>query len=262
MRVILPQTYGVGPHAESPTAEMLRSAGLLFAGRGARLSGPTAGAVTGVWSRGSDEVHVSAPGLRKTRLEPFVFHRTQTERFARRGRVIDGFAVPHPLDLCADLARSLSSLQLAHVVDRSRYQELVTLEGIDALCEQWAGVPFVTVLREARDLVRGGSAGTRSVSEDILHQALLRAGIPPTHVNVRGILGVPSDEPDFVWLDRRLNVEVDGRQHDEPEQRALDGARDEVMRSLGIRVTRFRAADVRRRPGWVVQQIRAALRAG
>lgn len=259
MSLILPNTYAVGPHALAPTSDMLRAAGVLHAGPGAFLSGPTAGAVLGVWLRGDQRIHVTAPRERTAARSPFVFHRQQTSILDRPPVFVGGHHVMNPLDLCADLARTLHPLELTHVMDRARYEEFVTNEGIDALCEQFDGVPFVSVLRAARDFLRSGSAGFRSDAERLLHGGLVSAGIAPTHVNVRGILGVPSDESDFVWLHRRLNVEVDGRQHGEPEQRVLDAARDELMRGLGVAVLRIRARDVHRRLGWAVAQVRAAL---
>jgi very-short-patch-repair endonuclease len=44
---------------------------------------------------------------------------------------------------------------------------------------------------------------------------------------------------DFICLDRRLVVEVDGPHHDQPEQAAHDARRDQVFRRSGFQTLRF-----------------------
>ena len=44
---------------------------------------------------------------------------------------------------------------------------------------------------------------------------------------------------DFVCLERRLVIEVDGGQHGEPEQLRLDQERTDWLRAEGYRVLRF-----------------------
>ena len=61
---------------------------------------------------------------------------------------------------------------------------------------------------------------------------------------------------DFVCLDARLIVEVDGPMHDRPEQRLSDAARDAYLRNQDFRILRF-AHDVAL--GRMVDDIRQAL---
>jgi len=49
---------------------------------------------------------------------------------------------------------------------------------------------------------------------------------------------------DFVCLERRLIIELDGGQHNEPADRQYDAARDAWLRSQGFRVLRFWNNDV------------------
>ena len=60
----------------------------------------------------------------------------------------------------------------------------------------------------------------------------------------------------------RLMVEVDGGVHDDPEQRALDGERQELLESIGFRVLRVSALDVEERMGVVLGRSRLALADG
>nr|MEA2798604.1 hypothetical protein [Phenylobacterium sp.] len=50
---------------------------------------------------------------------------------------------------------------------------------------------------------------------------------------------------DFVCIDRRLVVELDGGRHNEPIQAEHDGIRDAVLRRAGYRVMRFPNSAVR-----------------
>src|SRR5579872_4982883 len=49
---------------------------------------------------------------------------------------------------------------------------------------------------------------------------------------------------DFVCLDRRVIVELDGGQHNEPDQKAYDARRDAWLRGEGLEVLRFWNRDV------------------
>lgn len=44
---------------------------------------------------------------------------------------------------------------------------------------------------------------------------------------------------DFVCLEKRLIVEVDGKYHNDPDQRELDNQRTEILESLGYKIIRF-----------------------
>ena len=65
---------------------------------------------------------------------------------------------------------------------------------------------------------------------------------------------------DFVCIDRKLVVELDGGHHNEPLQAAHDAVRDAVLSKAGYRVLRFPNSAVRRNIDGVMQTIWAALR--
>ena len=64
---------------------------------------------------------------------------------------------------------------------------------------------------------------------------------------------------DFVCLEKRPIVEVDGPQHAEEEHAARDERRDRWLNGEGYRVMRFQTIDVYRNLGGVVDTIWAAL---
>jgi very-short-patch-repair endonuclease len=101
-----------------------------------------------------------------------------------------------------------------------------------------------------------GISPTRSALEvAFLHRVVRRHNLPAPEVNER-VVGFLAD---FHWPAARLIVETDGRQHDEPLQRAADAHRDAIHASAGMTVLRFRWADVYRRDERTARQIRAAL---
>jgi very-short-patch-repair endonuclease len=64
---------------------------------------------------------------------------------------------------------------------------------------------------------------------------------------------------DFVCLDRRLVVELDGGHHGDPPQAEHDGVRDAVLHRAGFRVMRFWNSAVRTDIDAVMDQIVLAL---
>ncbi len=63
---------------------------------------------------------------------------------------------------------------------------------------------------------------------------------------------------DFCCPSHRLVIEVDGSVHDEPEQRARDEARSELLAAFGYRVLRFRNDEVLGEHETVLNRIRDA----
>ena len=64
---------------------------------------------------------------------------------------------------------------------------------------------------------------------------------------------------DFVCIDRRLVIEVDGAQHNEPIRAEHDGVRDAVLARAGFRVMRFWNSEVRSNIDDVMDAIVVAL---
>jgi very-short-patch-repair endonuclease len=64
---------------------------------------------------------------------------------------------------------------------------------------------------------------------------------------------------DFVCIDRKVVVELDGGQHSEPRQAEHDGVRDAVLKKAGYLVLRFPNSAVRPNIDGVMHNIRLAL---
>ena len=66
---------------------------------------------------------------------------------------------------------------------------------------------------------------------------------------------------DFVCLEKKLVVEVDGGYHDEEDQRKTDEFRTKTLQKNGYRLIRFANDDVIEKMNWVLEEIERALQA-
>jgi hypothetical protein len=102
-----------------------------------------------------------------------------------------------------------------------------------------------------------GIEPTRSPLEiAFLHRVVERHNLPLPEVNTR-VCGFLAD---FWWPRARLIVETDGRQHDDPLQKAADQVRDTIHGAAGILVLRYRSADVKVRDASTAAEIQLHLR--
>jgi very-short-patch-repair endonuclease len=260
MTEVLPSTYLVGAFGGEPSLVTLCSAGIAHAGAGAFVDDVTAATMLDAWNRHDGSIHIGVTGTPpRTSRPPFEFHGHREDRSSSIVQV-QGVPIAGPVDLCVQLARSLTKWQVAFVIRGLAFHGLVDLEVLDAHATALVHVPWITTLRDGIELVRCDSAGSRGPAEDRYLELLVRAGIDEPLVNVRGAALVVRDEPDFLWRSRRVNVEIDGRYHDDPIQRRQDDLRDEAVSANGIAVYRLEARDVFMRPRAVIEMTIRALR--
>jgi very-short-patch-repair endonuclease len=162
------------------------------------------------------------------------------------------------IDAVLQASTQQTAHQLAHAIGRALYRDLFTIDELDHAIECRAGSRGVVIARRAVALCLGGSAGTKSGSEDeALHRLAREFGEPL--VNVMGAAGIVDYEPDFLWLRYRIIVEIDGRPHqDDPVTKERDRVRDELLRSVGWIVVRIHYLRVWRDMPGVVREVRAA----
>lgn len=246
LRLVLPRTYACGPAALTLPRETMCMAGALAGGHGAVVTGETAAELSIGWDRGGTSIHVAA--RRPIHWEvprPYTFLRSHVVGPVQRST--GGVPLAPFVDMCWHMATSATPWQLAFVIRRGVFDRAVDLPALDASVAAHpyrAGRP---ALARAVELIRGDSAGTRGIAEDLILATMLELGVPTPLVNVRGCLGMDRDEPDFAWVGRRVNLEVDGRQHDEPTQAADDRRRDAGYAERQVVVVRVRAREVMRR---------------
>ncbi len=256
MAPIVGRSYGVGPSCHDPTFRMQCMAGALAAGPGSFVDGETAAVLLDAWNRDVHSIHIttqiSAPDWSAS---PFEFHRARGIWLPAAHRHDGPIPIAQAERMCCQFARNHSAWQLAFVIQRCIFLRLATLASLEGIADVNARSHGNATLRAAIDLVRSGSFGTRGQCEDDLLADMLAAGVDTPIVNTRGCMGMSRDEPDFVWRARRANVEMDGRQHDEPRQAEDDRLRDAEAVQRGWRVLRIRARDFWRARSRVLRHV-------
>lgn len=53
---------------------------------------------------------------------------------------------------------------------------------------------------------------------------------------------------DFAWVEKLIAIEIDGKQHEQPEYKARDQRKDAYLKSLGWKVLRIAWKDMHRDP--------------
>lgn len=260
MTPLLPCTWACGPAAVRIGFQQHCMAAVLYTGPTSAISHVTAAVRLGIWKRWRrDEVHVLTTADRRSRSGcAGRIHRTSHLEPSEIISV-DGMPTTSVTRTTCDLGSQLTSHQIASALDEASFLQVLDVDAIVARLDQFPRSRGNAVVRRAIELHRGGSAGTRSWSEDVYLDALLAAGIREPTVNTRGTIPGFDHEPDFVWHPQRLVIEIDGPGHSKPQRNGLDAAADARLRAAGWRVVRFDAQAVRRNPARFVARTRQLL---
>jgi hypothetical protein len=229
------------------------------AGRLAPLGGLSALHVVGLRGFSGSSVHVLVPASHRIHEPPpfAVVHRSRT---LRRDEIHRTTAPP-----CTKAGRSVldaarwaeSDHRAAAIVVAAFQQRLVSLpEVLEAAAHQANARRRALVLDVARDA--GG--GAHSLPEMQFLRLCRRAGLPTPECQISRIDRAGRRRYlDAYFKDYGVHVEIDGEQHVEPRARWADMKRQNDLWISGERVLRFPVWVVRRHPGEVAEQVRAAL---
>jgi len=207
----------------------------------AALAGGAAAAHDGHWKRHVGGTVVLTRGrVPQGKRLPGIVIRSRRDLDIAHVRESHGITTTVPARTCCDLGTTLTKFQIAHVMYEAAYHGALDLELMSGILDRRRGARGVVAARGALQLFDSGSAGTRSASEDRLLDALIALCVPEPIVNTRGSMGGNDIEPDYLWPELRLNIEVDGPWHDKPEIAAADAFRDAALHVEGWRVIRIR----------------------
>jgi hypothetical protein len=251
---LLPGTWACGPAAARAGYQQICMSAVLYAGTSSAISHVTAAVRLGVWKRSKrSEIHVSTTRDRRSFGSlPVHLHRTlhlDPDEIVD----VDGMPTTSMTRTACDLGTQLTAHQITCVLDEASFLRILDVTAILRRLNRFRGSRGNSIVRRAIELHLGGSAGTRSWSEDIYLEAILASALPEPVVNTRGTIPGFDHEPDFVWHEQRLVIEIDGPGHTKPRRLCLDAAADARLRSAGWRVVRFKASDVRRDPARFVR---------
>lgn len=227
------------------------SAGLLFARKGAGLTGLTALWWQGLLGRRPDLIHIDAPGYAASRQDLRIRHPREINRHVHEGLPV------------VDLARAL--------LVASADLELNSLRLVLARADYDKDIPFS--LPSLQKAMRNGPEGSRKVRAAMAaHLPALARCASPLEIDFVLLCeshGIPIPEPnvrkgrfvpDMTWERARLIVELDGKgAHTSPAQIASDSKKQRWLESHGYRVMRFTWAQVQFQQGWVADGVRTHL---
>lgn len=235
-------------------------AAVLACGKQAVISHRSAGALHGFVSEGPT-VDVTAPrGSRRARAGIAMHGRTLALADVT---VDDGVSCTAPMRTLLDLAGTIDAGELNRAIARSEELRLFDLLAVEQLLARTRNQPSRAALAAAVATFDAPSAATRSPAEKRFLVAIRRARLPQPSVNV----WIPLPEgggyrPDFLWRERRLIVEIDGRgYHARRAAFEHDRRRDRRLRLLGYETVRYAAREVSRSPAAVVAELTCFLSA-
>ena len=184
--------------------------------------------------------------------------------------MFDGVRLTSPARTWLDLASLLSIDELVAagdsvVVEHGEdfpvpRQALATLGDLKRIVGLHPGMRGVRKARLALDLIR---VGADSAPETMMRLALVRAGLPEPTLNVvlRNRIGQPVVWPDAAYPEWRIALQYDGAHHGASEQYRRDIKRHGLTENLGWREVRVQSSDLEGDRPFVVEKVRAVLRA-
>jgi hypothetical protein len=210
-------------------------AAVLAAGRAAVLSHRSAGALWDLRPSASGRPEVTAPSqCRRAGLRTY-----QAELEPDEVTQVDGIPVTTVARTLLDLAAVLPPSQLERAVERAEALGLADTVPLAALLERHGGRRGTAALRE---VLQGGVQPvlTREELEARFLTFLDAHDLPRPAVNEDLHLAGRWIQPDFLWREQRLIVELDG--HETHRTRAAferDRERDRILQAAGWRVVRI-----------------------
>jgi very-short-patch-repair endonuclease len=214
--VLYPGVYAVG-HDDLSERGRFRAA-VWAAGDGALLSHLTAARLLGLWERPVRSLSVTVPAHRRVELPNLTAHRSRTLHATHvRG-------IP-----CTSVAQTLVHLAptpyLEPAFERAERRRLIRPDLIERLAYNQPGAKRIRALLGTH---RPTGGTTRSLFERRLAVHLRRRHLPEPVVN--GLLDLEGTiiEPDLMWPEHKVLLELDGGTHATPTAMRRDRRRDRL----------------------------------
>ncbi|MFP5321979.1 MAG: endonuclease domain-containing protein [Acidimicrobiia bacterium] len=216
-------------------------AAALVAPAGSLISHRCAAALLGSGGISDPTPEITIPRFTNLRRSGVIVHESTDLHLAER-RLVDGIPVTGPRRLAVDLGSVVSEARYRHAVREIRFQHGVSSTDLlrTYLRHKRSGRRGCGALRDWLDRYYAVEGVPESGIELVVLDALIDAGLPTPLAQVW--VQAPSGRYrlDLAWPDLRVAIEVDGRQHADPEAVAADAIRDEALRALGWTVIRVR----------------------
>ena len=249
--------YAVGPPGDRPEAQHLELCrGMLLLYPDAVLAGHSAAAAHGLALWGVDYAHVllERPVQRQLRRSGAVIRPRISEAIVETPT---GPAVPIAA-ACVRVSLDCGAVAGVVVTDSGLHRDMVTLDQIDRELAAHSGQWHIQHALAMRSLV---DAGSESVGESRTRVVLAAYGFEvETQCVIRDGHRV-AGRADMGIKGTKVLIEFDGalKFADDPKALFKEKKREDWLRRLGYIVVRVTWSDLER-PGWIVAQVRRALR--
>lgn len=257
LRFLYPGVYAVGHEALAPAGHAL--AAVMAVWPAAAASQWAATAIHGLtqWTRGA--IHVSAEQSRRPR-PGLVIHRAVLP--ASDLTIVDGVPATTVARTLLDMSAVTDARRLRSMVKRAEFKGLVDADALVAILECY---PRRRGRGPLARMVSGyalSTGPTMSPIEDDFIEFCVKRKLPLPQTNVPLHIGGQSIVVDCLWSGAHLIVELDGRDaHDRHLAFEDDRTRDRSLTAAGWRPMRVTSAQIRRNPGALETDLRAALSA-
>jgi very-short-patch-repair endonuclease len=255
LHVVYAGVYLVGHRAVNVKARWM--AATLACGAGSVLSHRSAGQLWGLLPRSSHLPEVTRPG----------HHRQRPKLIAHRAVLppdemteLDGIPVTSPFRTILDLAGTLPTMrQLERAMNEAEVRELRDRVSLSMLLERYPrrrGSTWVRALLASKE----PDGITRNDFEELFVAFLEEHRLPRPRFNATLALRGRFFEPDCMWQEQRLVVELDGRAvHGTERAFENDRQRDRILLAEGWRWARVTWLQLRDEPAAIADDLRAAL---
>lgn len=224
-------------------------AAVLACGPGAALSHRDAAALMGLRPPGGARYEVTVPHDGGRKRESIRVYRSALR--PDEMTVVDVIPTTTWARTLIDLAAVLPAHQLARALEQAEVLRVLDLNELDPLLDRHPTRRGMPALRRALAEHRPEAYRTRNDLEALLVGLCRQADLPlPTAVNASlDLSGVGRIEPDALWRDHRVIVEVDGfATHATRQAFEADRVRDAELQILGWRVLRTTWRQLERAP--------------
>ncbi|MBO0767517.1 MAG: DUF559 domain-containing protein [Solirubrobacterales bacterium] len=228
------QYHGVYVDGHSPVSPRGQLRAALLAVPGAFLSHRTGAAVRGYRALNTREIHLTVARAHTPRIKGLRIHRTGHE--PSEVSVVAGMRVATlPLLLLQFAASGDRDLE-ALITAAARKQTLDPM-ALERFLHDHRGQPGCAALRQALDYYRPAPAGNSTLERDVHAWLAEHPEIPrPDETNVR----IGPYEWDVLWHERRVSLEIDGRDwHSAMQDKERDALKDAYIQRRGYRVIRL-----------------------
>jgi predicted transcriptional regulator of viral defense system/very-short-patch-repair endonuclease len=247
--------YAVGHRALKRDGRLLAAA--LACGASAVLSHRSAGHLWGLLSTPPSLPEVTRRGSHREQ-DGIVVHRSALA--LDEVTEVDGIPVTSPFRTVFDLAATLPrQRELERAMNEAEVRQLRDRVSLPVLLERY---PRRRGARRVRQLLAAREPGgiTRNDFEELFVAFLAEHGLPRPRLNATLALRGRFFEPDCMWRQQRLVVELDGRAvHGTEQAFESDRQRDRILLAEGWRWARVTWRQLRDEPAAIAADLRAAL---